>query len=49
LLEHTGIAPDTEATGVLLYQAGRVNVQNNNISIGGNAIDADYAGGHVRP
>jgi nitrous oxidase accessory protein NosD len=40
----------TEATGLLLYEAGRVNVQNNTIS--GNEkdiFDAGFTGGHVKP
>jgi hypothetical protein len=43
--------PDgTEAAGVLLYGAGRVNVQNNKISDVESAIDnSGIAGGHVRP
>jgi hypothetical protein len=41
---------DTEAAGVLLYGAGRVNVQNNKITTVESPIDnSGYAGGHVRP
>jgi hypothetical protein len=42
----------TEATGLLLYQAGRVNVQNNNISEDDNEAaiyDGGFTGGHVKP
>ena len=42
----------TEATGLLLYQAGRVNVQNNNISKDDNETaiyDAGFTGGHIKP
>jgi hypothetical protein len=42
---------DAEACGLLLYRAGRVNVQNNNISSVSNQtpIYQDFSGGHVRP
>jgi hypothetical protein len=44
-------APDgTEATGVLLYEAGRVNVQNNKFFGNEKDIyDAGFTGGHVKP
>ncbi len=41
---------DGTAAGVLLYQAGRVNVQNNKISLCEKTIDdSGIAGGHVKP
>jgi hypothetical protein len=41
---------DTEACGLLLYQAGRVNVQNNKISSDVECpIYEDYSKGHVKP
>ena len=40
----------TEATGLLLYGAGRVNVQNNIFSGNEKDIyDGGFTGGHVRP